>query len=56
MRTFKNEHPVVIVGTTGRQVLCNMQILKGKAIQLQAWRGPEGSRGLRFPHFKTIDT
>ena len=29
---------------------------KGKAIPLQAWRGPEGSRRLRFPDFKTIST
>jgi len=27
---------------------------KGKAIPLQAWTGPEGSRRLRFPYFKTI--
>jgi hypothetical protein len=26
---------------------------KGKAVQLQAWSGPEGSRKLRFPHFMT---
>jgi hypothetical protein len=29
---------------------------KGKAIPLQAWTGPEGSRKLRLPDFKTIDT
>jgi hypothetical protein len=28
----------------------------GKAIPLQAWTGPEGSRRLRFPDFKTIGT
>ena len=28
----------------------------GKAIQLQAWTGPEGSRRLRFPDFKTTGT
>jgi len=27
---------------------------KGKAIPLQAWTGPEGSRRLRPPDFKTI--
>ena len=26
----------------------------GKAISLQAWTGPEGSRNLRFPDFKTV--
>jgi len=29
---------------------------KGKAIPVQAWTGPEGSRRLRLPHFKTIGT
>jgi hypothetical protein len=28
----------------------------GKAIPLQAWTGPEGSRSLRIPYFKTIGT
>jgi len=27
---------------------------KGKAIPLQAWTGPEGSRNLRLPDFKTV--
>jgi len=31
-------------------------ISKGKAIPLQVWTGPEGSRRLRLPDFKTIDT
>jgi hypothetical protein len=30
--------------------------LKGKAVPLQAWRGLEFSRRLRFPYFKTIGT
>jgi hypothetical protein len=29
---------------------------KGKAIPLQAWTGPECSRRLRLPNFKTIGT
>ena len=29
---------------------------KDKAIPLQAWTGPEGSRRLRLPDFKTIVT
>ena len=28
-------------------------IVKGKAVPLQAWTGPEGSRKLRFPDFMT---
>jgi hypothetical protein len=31
-----------------------VSIYKGKAIPLQAWTGPEGSRRLRLPDFKTI--
>jgi len=27
---------------------------KGKAVLLQAWRGPEGSRKLRLPDFMTM--
>jgi hypothetical protein len=30
--------------------------VKGKAIPLQAWTGPEGSRSLRLQDFKTIGT
>jgi hypothetical protein len=29
---------------------------KSKAIPLQAWTGPEGSRRLRLPDFKTVST
>jgi len=29
---------------------------KGKAIPVQSWTGPEGSRSLRIPDFKTIGT
>jgi len=32
------------------------QWVKGKAIPLEAWTGPEGSRRLRLPDFKTIGT
>jgi len=28
---------------------------KGKAVPLPAWKGPEGSRRLRLPDFKTIE-
>jgi len=30
--------------------------VKGKAIPLQAWTDPKGSRRLRLPDFKTIGT
>jgi len=29
---------------------------KGKALPIQAWTGPEGSRSLRLSDFKTIGT
>ena len=29
---------------------------EGKAIPLQAWTDPEGSRRLRLPHFRTVGT
>jgi hypothetical protein len=35
---------------------CVVKVYKDKAIPLQAWTGPEGSRRFRFPDFKTIDT
>jgi len=31
-------------------------ISKDKAIPLQAWTGPDGSRRFRLPDFKTIGT
>jgi len=31
----------------------NPNLTKGKAVPLQAWSGPEGSRKLRFPYFMT---
>jgi len=34
----------------------NNKKVKGTAIPLQAWTGPEGSRRLRLPDFKTIGT
>jgi len=30
-----------------------IMLIKGKAVPLQAWSGPEGSRKLRFPGFMT---
>jgi hypothetical protein len=34
----------------------NNGLKNGKAIPLQAWTGPEGSRRLRLPDFKTVGT
>ena len=35
------------------QLLREMGKGKGKAVPLQAWSGPEGSRKLRFPDYMT---
>jgi hypothetical protein len=35
---------------------CNIINTEGKAIQLQGLTGPEGSKRLRLPDFKTIGT
>jgi hypothetical protein len=39
-----------------RQVFRDPKHKKGTAIPLQVWTGPEGSRRLRLPDFKTIGT
>ena len=37
----------------GRFLRANVKQCKGKAVPLQAWSGPEGSRKLSFPDFVT---
>jgi hypothetical protein len=39
-----------------RAPICLSSGVKGKAFPLQALTGPEGSRRMRFPDFKTIGT
>ena len=34
--------------------LCMIYMQKVKAVPLQAWSGPEGSRKLRFPDFVVV--
>jgi hypothetical protein len=41
------------VNTKNKLVQCKG---KSKGIPLQAWTGPQGSRRLRIPDFKTIGT
>jgi hypothetical protein len=51
----KSRSQLKITGT--RKVMRNKNCkCKSKAIPLEAWRGPEGSRRLRLPDFKTIGT
>jgi hypothetical protein len=47
---------LVAVYATVVVLLLHKQPGKGKAIPLQAYRDPEGSRRLRLPDFKTIGT
>jgi hypothetical protein len=35
---------------------CSLNLVKGKEISLEAWTGPESSRRLRLPDFKTVGT
>ena len=46
----------MLIGTVTSLRAVKLGIKKGKAIPLQAWTGPEGSRRLRLPDFKTIGT
>jgi hypothetical protein len=41
---------------TARSLILPLIKAKGKAIPLQALTGPEGSRRLRLPDFKTMGT
>jgi hypothetical protein len=44
------------VAMVGRNMKQAALYIKGKAIPLQAWTGTEGSRRMRIPDFKIIDT
>jgi hypothetical protein len=37
-------------------LIVTARYVEGKATPLQAWTGPEGSRRLRLPDFKTVGT
>jgi hypothetical protein len=51
-RDIKNN--CVTVHTISRNSVFTYKLLvKSKAVPLQAWSGPEGSRKLRFPDFMT---
>jgi hypothetical protein len=52
--TYKT-HINIVLSTMMR--CCSRRLKKkGKAIPLQAWTGPEGSRRLWLPDFKTVGT
>ena len=47
---------VLVVAQSSSEIpegVMNNPVYKGKAVPLQAWSGPEGSRKLRFPEFMT---
>jgi hypothetical protein len=50
VETLERRHTYRQTSLRGRTVL------KVRTIPLQAWTGPEGSRRLRLPDFKTIGT
>jgi hypothetical protein len=43
------------ISLDGKEIGSDIRV-KGKAIPLQAWTSPEGSRSLRVPDFKTVGT
>jgi len=45
-----------VILEAGRHGSSHWSLKQVKAIPLQAWTGPEGSRRLRLPDFKTIGT
>jgi hypothetical protein len=42
-----------LLKTSGAQIPVYQHVKKGKAVPLQAWSDPEGSRKLRFPDYMT---
>jgi len=56
--TVRNQLVAALFGTSWFRTVQQTYTskVKGKAIPLQAWTGPEGSRRVRFPDFKTIRT
>jgi len=59
---YNEEENIVLIALnimtqrTGQNNLFIINGYEGKATPLQVWRGPEGSRRLRLPDFKTVGT
>ena len=49
--TFQKVIILRITNFNFQRVENNKKKAKGKAVPLQAWSGPEGSRNLRFPYY-----
>jgi hypothetical protein len=54
-RTHKNYTKKIFTNKYFSPYMQCSKKVNGKAIPIQAWTGPEGSRRLRLPDFKTID-
>ena len=52
-REITNEFITESYGKCASSLKIGWKVKKGKAVPLQAWSGPEGSRKLRFPDFMT---
>jgi len=50
------ERGTLKIHTGSNMVFFTTSNIAGKDIPLQAWTGPEGSRRLRLPDFKTVGT
>jgi hypothetical protein len=55
-RICKNYYIIKFMKHNGSFSIKNTENVKGRAIPLQDWTGPEGSRRFRLPDFKTIGT
>jgi hypothetical protein len=59
---FRNQRDILRPKKKATCILSNFKIevsvpkVKGKAIPVQTWTGPEGSMRFRLPDFKTIGT
>ena len=59
---YNEEENIVLIALnimthrTGQNNLFLINGYKGKATRIQVWTGPEGSRRLRLPDFKTVGT
>jgi hypothetical protein len=49
-------HMLEVTGVTRIYSHMSQMMGKSKARPVKVWTGPEGSRSLRLPHFKTIGT
>ena len=53
---MRNKNLILFITQKPKDCPCSAFVLQQKAIPVQAWTGPEGSRRLRLPDFKTIVT